>query len=171
MTPGNKSQTINFINQTYSSFDHKNPFDYFFLSDRINEQYRTEQKMASIFKYFALLTLLIACLGLFGLSSYIASQRTKELGIRKVMGATKPNLVYILTKNFLTLVVIANILSIVLAYFAMDKWLQNFAYATQVKWFYFVFAVVITLVIAVFITSFKAIAAANTNPVETLKYE
>ncbi len=171
MVPGNKSQTIDFINQTYTSFDHKNPFDYFFLSDRINEQYRTEQKMASIFKYFALLTLLIACLGLFGLSSYIASQRTKELGIRKVMGATKPNLVYILTKNFLTLVVIANILSVVLAYFAMDKWLQNFAYATQIKWFYFVFAVVITLVIAVFITSFKAIAAANTNPVETLKYE
>lgn len=167
----NVNSTIDFIKETYTKFDHKNPFDYIFLEDKINEQYRTEQKMASIFKYFALLTLLIACLGLFGLSSYIASQRTKELGIRKVMGASIPNLIYILTKDFVILVFISNILAIVLSFLAMKEWLKNFAYATQISWIYFAASVLITIAIAMLITSSKALSAASTNPVNTLKYE
>jgi putative ABC transport system permease protein len=147
------------------------PFSYRFLDDAFDEMYRSEQRIGQIAITFAVLAIMIACLGLFGLATFIAEQRTKEIGIRKVLGATVRNLVAMLSKEFLLLVLIASIIAFPFAWWAMHAWLQDFAYRITISWMVFVIAGAAAIVIALFTVSFQAIRAAIANPVKSLRTE
>ena len=147
------------------------PFSYRFMSDSFNEMYRSEQRAGTIAIVFAILAILIACLGLFGLVTYMAEQRTKEIGIRKVLGASVANVVAMLSKDFLLLVAIASIIAFPVAWWAMNRWLQDFEYRVHISLWVFVIAGMAALLIALITVSFQAIKAAIANPVKSLRTE
>jgi putative ABC transport system permease protein len=142
-----------------------------FLDDTFRAQYLTEERTLTLAKYFAWLTILISCLGLFGLAAFDTERRTKEIGIRKVLGANTKSLIALLSKDFLKLVVIAIVLASPVAYYLMSQWLQNFAYKVDISWWIFVIAGVLALFIALLTVSFQAIRAAVANPVKSLRNE
>jgi putative ABC transport system permease protein len=142
-----------------------------FLDDTFRAQYLTEERTLTLAKYFAWLTILISCLGLFGLAAFDTERRTKEIGIRKVLGANTKSLIALLSKDFLKLVVIAIVLASPVAYYLMSQWLQNFAYKVDISWWIFVIAGVLALFIALLTVSFQAIRAAVANPVKSLRTE
>ena len=147
------------------------PFDYSFMDDDFNKLYTTEQRTGQIFITFAVLAILIACLGLFGLVTYAAEQRVREIGVRKVLGASVSNIAGMLSKDFLKLVIISAIIAFPLAWWAMNKWLQSFAYRINISVWVFVIAGVLALLIALITVSFQAIKAALANPVKSLRTE
>ena len=147
------------------------PFSYRFMSDSFDEMYRSEQRAGTVAMVFAILAVLIACLGLFGLVTYMAEQRNKEIGIRKVLGASVSNMVIMLSKDFLLLVVIASVLAFPVAWWAMSKWLRDFAYRIDISVWVFVIAGLSALLIALITVSFQAIKAAIANPVRSLRTE
>ncbi len=147
------------------------PFNYSFFDEVFDRAYHTEQRMVNIFSSFAILAILIACLGLFGLTAFAVEQRTKEIGIRKVVGASVPGIAILLSKQFTKWVLIANIMACPIAHYAMNKWLQNFAYRINIGWWTFLLAGAMALVIAILTVSYQAIRAATANPVEALRYE
>ena len=147
------------------------PFNFTFVDDAVEQQYRQEARLGDIVGYATMLVILIACLGLFGLASLIVVKRTKEIGVRKVMGASSTNIVTLLTRDFVQLVVIAFVLAAPAAYFAMKYWLDDFAYATGINVGTFVLAGLLAVVIAVLTVSYQSIRAAVSNPVEALRYE
>ena len=147
------------------------PFDYNFLDQEFEEQYKNDETRGHIFTIFALLTMSIACLGLLGLASYTAEQRNKEISIRKVVGASVPTLVYLVSKEFLILVLISIVIGLPISYLFMEKWLENFAYATDMKWFTFAVAALVALFITFATISFHTIRAALANPVDALREE
>ncbi|MCF7793328.1 MAG: ABC transporter permease [Candidatus Cloacimonetes bacterium] len=167
----NMQQTLPFIEQKWNEFCPTFPFEYTFLDDSLNEQYIAEQKIGKVFTSFSVMCIFIACLGLFGLAAYTAEQRTKEISIRKVMGATSGSIVVLLSKEFSIWVILANIIAWPVAYFALRSWLQNFAYAIDQSFFTFILAGITALAIALITVSFRAFKAAQTNPAEALKYE
>jgi putative ABC transport system permease protein len=148
-----------------------NPFDYFFLDDYFNIQYQNEQRFSKLASIFAIFAILVGCLGLFGLSGYTITQRTKEIGIRKVLGATTTGIVTLLSKDILKLVVFAIIISIPLAWWVMENWLQDFAYRINIEWWIFALAGLIALLIAFATVSFQSVKAALANPIKSLKTE
>jgi putative ABC transport system permease protein len=133
--------------------------------------YRSEQRVGKIAMIFSILAVFIACLGLFGLATFIAEQRTKEIGIRKVLGANIRSIVQLLSKDFLKLVVIAFIIAVPVGWYFMHKWLQDFAYRIQIRWWVFFVAGLSAVMIAIITVSFQAIKAALTNPVQNLRTE
>ena len=145
------------------------PFNYSFLDESFDNMYREEQRVGKVALTFALLAVLIACLGLFGLATYMAEQRTKEIGVRKVLGATVPNIVTMLSKDFLKLVFIAFLIAAPIAWLAMHEWLKDFAFRTNIGWWIFIIAGVVAMSIALFTVSFQAIKAAIANPLKSLK--
>ncbi|MFN2458930.1 MAG: ABC transporter permease, partial [Chitinophagaceae bacterium] len=147
------------------------PFNCSFMNDDFDKIYRSEQRIGKIAMSFSVLAIFIACLGLFGLVTYAAEQRTKEIGIRKVLGATVTNIVGILSKDFLKLVIIAALIAFPIAWWAMSTWLQNFAYRINISWWIFLLAIGIALFIALATISFQAIKAAVANPVKNLRTE
>ena len=147
------------------------PFNYSFLDDRFKNIYQAEQKIGEILGIFAGLTIFVACLGLFGLATFTAEQRTKEIGIRKVLGATVSSIVSLLSKDFLRLVFIAFVIASPVAWFMMNKWLQDFAYRTNISWWIFVLAAALAIAITIITVSFRAIRAAVNNPVDSLRSE
>ena len=147
------------------------PFSYRFMNDSFNDMYRSEQRAGTIAIVFAILAILIACLGLFGLVTYMAEQRTKEIGIRKVLGASVSNVVTMLSKDFLLLVAIASIIAFPVAWWAMNKWLQDFEYRVNMSVWVFLLAGLAALLIALITVSFQAIKAAIANPVKSLRSE
>jgi len=147
------------------------PFRYTFLDERFNNTYQSEQKIGIILGVFAGLTIFVACLGLFGLVTFTAEQRTKEIGIRKVLGATVSSIVSLLSKDFLKLVFIAFIIASPIAWFIMNKWLQDFAYRIDISWWIFLIAASLAILITIITISFKAIKAAIDNPVNSLRSE
>jgi putative ABC transport system permease protein len=147
------------------------PLDYSFMDDQFNNLYTTEQQTGRIFITFAVLAILIACLGLFGLVTYAAEQRTKEIGIRKVLGADVSNIVSMISKDFLKLVLVASVIAFPIAWWAMHKWLQDFAYRVSISWWVFAFAAAMAIIIALLTISFQAIKAAVANPVKSLRTE
>ena len=147
------------------------PFEYGFMDERIDNLYRTEKRIGKSFLYFTVLSIFIACLGLFGLASYLTEQRKKEVGIRKVLGAPVKGIVFLVSKEFLKWVILANIISWPAAYFAVDRLLQVYAYRISIGPLPFVAALVFALLIAVFTVSYQSIKAGLTNPVEALRYE
>jgi len=147
------------------------PFEYAFLDDEVQKQYETEITLARIINSFTLIAILISCLGLFGLAAFSAEQRNKEIGIRKVLGASVSGVVRLLSKDFLKLVLIAIVIATPIAWWAMNKWLQNFAYKIEITWGMFAIAGLVAIFIALFTVSFQAIKAAITNPVKSLRTE
>jgi len=167
----NVAETISFIGKLWSQHFPASPFDYFFIDREFEQYYEQEQRILEIFSYMTLFTIFIACLGLFGLVLYVAAQKTKEIGIRKVLGATVSNIIVLLSKDFVKLVLISNIIAWPVAWYVMNKWLQNFAYRITIGWWIFILAGMMALVIALLTVSFLSIRAALANPVESLRYE
>ncbi len=159
------------MKQQWDKFSTEEPFTYTFMDELYNKTYSAEEKTGRILNIFAVLTILVACLGLFGLATYTAEQRTKEIGIRKVLGASVTQVTNMLSKDFIKLVFIACIVAFPLSYWAMYKWLQDFAYRINISWWVFVLAGVAALLIAVLTVSFQAIKAAIANPVKSLRTE
>ncbi len=147
------------------------PFIYSFMNEDFNHLYQSERQTGKIFITFAFFAILIACLGLFGLITYAAEQRTKEIGIRKVLGATVTNITALLSADFIKLVLLSILIATPIAWFAMNKWLQGFAYRTNISWWVFVLAAAIALIIALITVSFQAVKAALANPVKSLRSE
>ncbi len=164
-------QTLGFLANIWNKFAPEFPFEYHFLSEDYEQIYRTEHRLGELFRYFTFLAIFISCLGLFGLASFMAEQRTKEIGIRKVLGATVSSVTMLLSKEYTKWVMLANILSWPAAYFAMRKWLQGFAYQVDMSVLTFFLAGVLTLAIALLTVSYQAIKAAVANPVEALRHE
>ena len=165
------SQTVQHVQKSWAKAFPGNPFEYFFLDDYFNKQYVNEQQFEKLFTTFAVLAIIISCLGLFGLSSYTATQRIKEIGIRKVLGASVMNITSMLSKDFLKLVIIAVLIASPVAWLVMNKWLESFAYRISVSVWIFAVAGLIALFIALITVSFQAIKAAVANPVESLRTE
>ena len=164
-------QTIAAIESKWKAVMPNRPFSYFFLDEYFDKQYRAEDRFGRLFLNFAILAIFISCLGLLGLASYSTIQRTKEIGIRKVMGANVSNIVNLLSTDFLKLVLIAFIIASPIAWFGMYKWLQNFAYRSQFTWWIFLAAGLLAVMIAFVTISFQAIKAAVANPVKSLRTE
>lgn len=170
--PGNVAETLAFLKTKWEKFVGKHiPFRFDFIDEEIENWYRTDQQGGKIFLYFTVLTVFIACLGLFGLASFMTERRTKEIGIRKVLGAKVSGIVLLLTKEFAKWVVVANVIAWPSAYFVSKRWLQGFAYRIELGWEIFVFSAVAALVIAVGTVSYRAIKTATANPVKALRYE
>ena len=169
--PDQINSTLTLIENKWEEIYPEYPFEFYFVDDLFAKLYRAEQKQGIILGVFALLCIIIACLGLFGLTAYTVERRTKEIGIRKVLGASVPGVVGLLSKDFIKLVLLANIIAWSIAYFAMLKWLQNFAYRIDINWRVFLFAGGLALIIALLTVSSQAIKAAMANPVEALRYE
>ena len=163
--------TISAIENKWNALIPARPFSYFFLDEFFNEQYKSEQRFGKLFLNFAILAIIISCLGLLGLASYSTMQRTREIGIRKVLGATIPNIVNLLSIDFLKLVAVAVIIASPVAWFAMHKWLQDFAYRIPISWWIFAVAAAAATLIAIITVSFQAIKAAVSNPVNSLRSE
>ena len=171
MKPDKITSTVEFIKKTFKSFNHPNPIDFHFLDDDYDNLYRTEQRMGKIFGYFSFLAIIISCLGLIGLSSFMTERRTKEIGIRKVNGAKSIEIFFLLSGEYIIWVMISIIIACPIAWYAMNKWLQNFAYRINISWWVFALAGVIALLIALLTVSFQSYRAASKNPVEALRYE
>ncbi len=169
--PENISTTIDFVEKKWHEFDPNRPFDYFFLDEIFDQMYRAEQRFGNTFVAFSVIAVVIACLGLFGLASFMAERRTKEIGIRKVLGASIINIVSQLSKDFTKWVIFANLIAWPVAFFVMTKWLQNFAYQVGMSLDTFLLAGVLALLIALLTVSFHAIKAAISNPVDALRHE
>lgn len=147
------------------------PFTYSFMDDMYNRLYAAEQKTATVLNIFSLLTIFVACLGLFGLATYTAEQRTKEIGIRKVLGASVNQIIGMLSKEFLKLVLIASLMAFPIAWWAMNQWLKSFAYRVDISWWIFAIAALAALIIALLTVSWQAVKAALANPVKSLRSE
>jgi putative ABC transport system permease protein len=171
--PHNVPNTLSFLESSLREIypDREFDYSYYFIDDDFRSKYPEEEKIREIYIAFGFLAVFVACLGLFGLASYSVEQRTKEIGIRKVLGASGREIVLLLSKEFSKWVFAANIIAWPLAYYLMDRWLGNFAYRISVRWDIFIISGIMTAVIALFTVSFHSIKASNTNPVNALKYE
>ena len=169
--PENLKESLEFIKKTWEKFSPDYPFEYSFVSDDYSNLYRHEEKMGKILSVFTVFAIFIACLGLWGLTSFIMERRTKEIGIRKVLGASVLKIILLLSKEFLNLVIIANIIAWPLVYYFINVWLQNFAYRINIEYQIFLLVGFLTLVIAFLSISYQPVRASKINPVEALKYE
>ena len=159
------------LEETWAQFVTDKPFAYSFLEDDLAALYRAEDQTRTLFGVFSMLAIVIACLGLFGLSAFIAERRTREIGVRKVLGATVAGIVLLLSRDFLKLLGIAFVVAVPVGYFVMHRWLEGFAYRVAISWWMFVVAGLAALVIALLTVGYQSIKAARTNPVEALRYE
>lgn len=155
----------------WEAFNPPAPFTYSFLDERFAFLYETEQKTSQLFTVFAVISIIIASLGLFGLAAFTAEQRTKEIGVRKVLGASVVSIITLLSKDFLKLVLIAICLAVPIAWLAMNRWLADFAYRIDIKWWVFALAGLLAVGIAILTVSFQSIKAALMNPVKSLRSE
>jgi len=167
----NPSQTIKSIKEVYQSLFPAYPFTYKYMDDFTTGLYKKELKFGNLITVFTILSILICCMGMIGLISFITERKTKEIGIRKVLGASIPGIVSMLSKDFIKWVIMANVIAWPIAYYIMNKWLQDFAYRIDIGWWMFALSGGIALVIALATVSFQAIKAAIANPVKSLRYE
>ncbi|MCO4291834.1 ABC transporter permease [Solitalea sp. MAHUQ-68] len=170
-TAENMHSVLTSIESKWQKLNPAEPFEYSFLDADFAKNFQSEERLSSIVSYFTLIAILISCLGLFGLATYSAEQRIKEIGIRKVLGASISNIVLLLSKDFLKPVLIATLIAFPIAWYAMDKWLQDFAYRINIGWWMFIVAGLLAAVIALVTVSFQAVKAAVANPVNSLKTE
>ena len=171
IAPYNYDKTLNFIEDVWKEVYPRDPFVYSFLDDDYDNLYRTEKQRGKVFLAFSVLAIFIACLGLFGLASFTSEQKTKEIGIRKVLGATVGNIVRLLSKEFLELVLLANLIAWPVSYYIMHNWLGNFAYRTNINIGTFVVVGVVALIIALVTVSFHAVKSALANPADSIRTE
>ena len=168
---GNPSPTLSQIESAWKKSFSSSVFEFNFLDEQLDAQYKSEERLFVLFKIFSGLAMLISCLGLWGLATFAAQKRTKEIGIRKVLGASVSNITTMLSKDFVKLVAISIIIASPLAYFGMYTWLQDFAFRVKIEWWVFVIAGLSALVIALLTVSFQSIKAAVSNPVNSLRSE
>ena len=166
---GNPRQAIDLVKQGWAQFFPTDPFSYSFLNERYDKQYRADERFGQVFGFFTLLAVLVACLGLFGLATFTTEQRTKEIGVRKVLGASAGSIVALLSKDFLRLVLIAIVIASPIAWWTMHRWLQDFAYKIDITWWVFALAGLLAVGIALLTVSFQSIKAALMNPVKSLR--
>lgn len=171
LAKGKISEGLAYLDQVYKQFDKENATEYHFLNQNFAKQYEAEEKQGTIALIFTVLAVAIACLGLFGLAAFTVAQRTKEIGVRKVLGANVLNIVQLLSKDFIWLISIAAVIAFPLAWYAMSKWLENFAYRMELSFTVFIYAAIIAAVIALVTISFQTIKAALASPVRSLKNE
>jgi putative ABC transport system permease protein len=171
LNPGNPDTSIDFIKNAWTQLSNGEPFKYTFLDEEYNNLYRNEAKTQQLFLLFAILSVFIAGLGLFGLASYMALQRTKEVGVRKVNGATRGNIILLLSKNYAKWVLIAFVIACPVSWVILNRWLMNFAYHADLSWWIFLTSGVAALFIALSTVSWQAWRAATRNPVDALRYE
>jgi putative ABC transport system permease protein len=165
------SQSLAFIETVWAKHFPIALFDYDFADQQLAAEYRAEERFASIILAFSILSLLIACLGLYGLIAYSTSQKTKEIGIRKVLGATVNSILVLVSKDFLQLVILACFIAMPVAWYLMNQWLQDFAYKITIEWWMFALSGLLVLGIALLTVSFQSIKAALMNPVTSLRSE
>ncbi len=171
LADSNPNQAIAVVKQAWSQFFPTDPFMYSFLDERYDKQYRADERFGQVFGFFTLMAVLVACLGLLGLATFTAQQRTKEIGVRKVLGASITSIVALLSKDFLKLVLIAIVIASPIAWYAMNRWLQDFAYKIDIEWWVFALAGLLAVGIALLTVSFQSVKAALTNPVKSLRSE
>jgi putative ABC transport system permease protein len=159
------------MEKTWKKFSPAYPFNYSFFDDIFDRAYRLEQRLGSMFNVFSILAVVIACLGLFGLAAFTAEQRTKEIGVRKVLGASQKNIFVLLSKEFTKWVFIANFFAWPIAYLAMNEWLQSFAYRAPLAPWIFVLATALAAAVALGTVATQTLKVASTNPVDVLRYE
>ena len=169
--PDKLAETIEFIKNTWSKFEPQVPIKYSVLEDDYNMLYKNEKQTMSLFLVFSILSIFIACLGLLGLASFMAEQRTKEIGVRKTFGATVGQMITILSRDFTKWVLIAHLIAIPLGWYIMNAWLRNFTKKVELSWWVFAVAGLFALIIALITVSMQAVKTARTNPVDSLKYE
>jgi putative ABC transport system permease protein len=169
--PGNISSALRFIKETWEKTATGYPFEYTFLDEEFDQSYRGIEQVGNLLNSFAVLAVCIACLGLFGLASFMAEQRTREIGIRKVLGAPGLGIVFMLSKEFTRCVLAANIIAWPAAYWAVNKWLENFAYRIDISLLTFILSGFLAFIIALLTVGYKSIKAAKADPVQALKYE
>lgn len=163
------TETLAYFEDQWQKRAPDRPFEYAFLDERFAQLYQSEARLGKVFGTFSLLAIVIACLGLFGLVAFTAEQRTKEIGVRKVLGASVVNIVLLLSKDFTRLVAIAILIAI--AYVAMQRWLENFAYRIEIPWGLFLTAGLLAILIAWLTVSYQSIKAALADPVKALRHE
>jgi hypothetical protein len=169
--PHRVADAISSIEAILKHHDPKSVPFYQFVDDDLEKQYRTEQNTGRIIFIFSVLAIFVACLGLFGLATFTTEQRLREVGVRKVLGASVASIVKLLSRDFLTLVAFAVIISVPLGWWAIGRWLENFAYRIDLEWWMFIMAGIVAIAIASFTISFQSISAARTNPAKTLRSE
>jgi putative ABC transport system permease protein len=165
------SSTLAAMEEIWKKYATRIPFEFHFLDKTLDKLYKSEHRLQEIILYFSLLAIIIASLGLYSLSSIITQQKTKEIGIRKVLGATTPKVTKLITENYLKLVIIANVFAWPIGWYVMHSWLENFAYRVEFSWWVFLLTGLIVVLISLMTVSFQAINAALTNPVDALRYE
>jgi putative ABC transport system permease protein len=171
MNVANVSESIQRIETLWKEFYPGSPFSYFFLDDHYNEQYKADQQFGKSFGIFSALAIFVACLGLFGLSSLMAIQRTKEIGVRKVLGASVAGILTLVSKDLLMLIGAAIIIAIPVAWYVMNEWLQSFATRVNLSLLTFALPCLAVLIVAALTISLHTLKAARTNPVTSLRYE
>lgn len=171
VTSSNFKETTAMMEQTWKSLVNDTPFEYYFLDENIQKQYSEDKKVSQIISAFTIIAMVICCLGLYGLSTYMAERRFKEIGVRKVMGASIKQIVMLMSKEFIKLVIIALLISVPLAWYMMDQWLSGFAYRIPIHFIVFLYAGGVALLIALLTVSFESIKAASANPVNSLRTE
>jgi len=171
MSGGDMKESMDQLEETWTRINPGFPFEPSFLDHEYQEVYESENRLSEIFKYFAFLAIFISCLGLLGLASFMAEQRTREIGIRKTFGAPVYAILLMMSKEFARLVIIANIIAIPVAWYLLRDWLGNYAYTTSLSADIFIFAFLISVAIALITISYQAIKAALMNPVDAIKYE
>ena len=167
----NVTGTLAVVEKTWRKYLPELPFQYTFLDENFASLYESEQRQGTLFTVFACIAIVIACLGLFGLSAFAITQRVKEIGVRRVLGAKVNTIVTLLSKDFLKLVFIASLIAFPVAWYAMSHWLQDFAYRTSIEWWVFVLSAVLALIVALGTISYHAIKAAIANPSKSLRSE
>ena len=171
INPVNIKDTIKYVETIFKKLNHGYTFEYQFLDEVFNQTYQGEQQMGRLTGNGAFLAIFISCLGLLGLSAFMVEQRTKEIAVRKVFGASPTGIVSLFSKEFVRLILVASILGGVIAYYVMTKWLQGFAQRTSFSWWIFLMAAALSLAIALLMISIQTLRAAARNPVDSLKYE
>ena len=161
--------TINSLKTVWTKFFPQYPFEYSFLDESIDKMYKSEERYSNIISTFSVVALFIACLGLLGLASFVTEQRKKELGIRKVQGASVKSIVQLVSGEFMILVIVSNVIAWPVAYFFMNKWLTSFAYRIDISLWTFILAGVLAFLIALLTVGFQAIKAAVANPVKSIE--
>ncbi|MCR8556858.1 ABC transporter permease [Mucilaginibacter sp. BJC16-A38] len=168
---GNMTPVLKMIENAWHKYDQSDPFEYNFLDEQFQKNYETDNRLAAIVGYFTVIAILISCLGLFGLAAFSAEQRTREIGVRKVLGASVSTIVSLLSVDFLKLIIISVIIASPIAWWAMNKWLQGFAYRQPIDWTIFAYTTIIAVMIGIFTIGSQALKAALMNPVKSLRSE
>lgn len=173
LSPGNHLEALHILEDKWQEINTMLPFDYYFLDQDFDRLYKAEDRVGELFLYFTLIAIIVACLGLFGLASFNAEQKKKEIGIRKALGASILRIILMLSKKFILLVLVANIIAWPAAFYFMQEWLNQFAYRIYLwdTWWIFLLSALFALLIALLTVAYQALKAALINPVEAIKYE